>query len=107
MKGITDATYGEAIADVYDDMHGIPPGDAVEMIASLAAGGRVLELGIGTGRVALPLAARGLEVCGIDVSDAMLEIIRTKPGADRVRIVKGDFATTLAGEDFSAAFVAF
>jgi ubiquinone/menaquinone biosynthesis C-methylase UbiE len=108
MKGITDTTYGNAIADIYDDMHGIPPGDAVETIASLAPnGGRVLELGIGTGRVALPLAARGLEVTGIDVSDAMLDKMRTKPGGDRIRIVKGDFASTHAGEDFSVAFVAF
>ena len=107
MKGLTDTTYGDAIADLYDEMHAIPAGDAVALIAELAGGGRVLELGVGTGRVALPLAARGLEVHGVDVSDAMLDRLRSKPGADRVRIVKGDFSEAIAGEDFATAFVAF
>ncbi len=107
MKGLTDTTYGDAIADLYDDMHAIPAGDAVEMIAGLAAGGRVLELGVGTGRIAVPLAARGLEVHGVDVSEAMLDRLRSKPGGDRVRVVTGDFTEALAGEDFSVAFVAF
>jgi ubiquinone/menaquinone biosynthesis C-methylase UbiE len=107
MKGITDTTYGDAIADLYDDMHAIPAGDAVEMIAGLATGGRVLELGVGTGRIAVPLAQRGLEVHGVDVSDAMLERLREKPGGDRVRVVKGDFTEAFAGDDFSVAFVAF
>src|SRR5947209_20217659 len=107
MKGITDTTYGEAIADLYDDMHAIPADDAASLIASLADGRPVLELGIGTGRIALPLGARGLEVHGIDVSDAMLDRLRAKEGASRVRIVKGDFTETIAGSDFSVAFVAF
>jgi SAM-dependent methyltransferase len=77
------------------------------MIASLAAGGRVLELGVGTGRVAVPLVARGLEVHGVDVSDAMVERMRAKPGGDRVHVVKGDFGSAVAGTDFSVAFVAF
>ena len=107
MKGLTDTTYGDAIADIYDDMHAIPADDAVALIADLARGGKILELGVGTGRVALPLAARGLEVHGVDVSDAMIERLRAKPGADRVRIVKGDFTDAIAGSDFSVAFVAF
>src|SRR6185295_2709870 len=107
MKGLTDTTYGDAIADIYDDMHAIDANDAVALVAELANGGRVLELGVGTGRVALPLAARGLEVHGVDVSDAMLDRLRQKPGADRIRIVKGDFTSAIAGDDFSVAFVAF
>jgi SAM-dependent methyltransferase len=108
MKGLTDTTYGDAIADIYDDMHAIVADDAVARIAELAGdGGRVLELGIGTGRVALPLAARGLDVVGVDVSDAMLDRLRAKPGADRIRIVKGDFTSAIAGDGFSVAFVAF
>lgn len=107
MKGLTDTTYGDAIADIYDDMHAIAADDAVALVAELASGGRVLELGVGTGRVAIPLAARGLEVHGVDVSDAMIDRLRSKPGADRVRVVKGDFTSAIAGEDFSVAFVAF
>ncbi len=107
MKGLTDTTYGDAIADLYDEMHAIPAEDAVATIGELANGGRVLELGVGTGRVALPLAARGLEVHGVDVSDAMIDRLREKPGGDRVRVVKGDFSEAIAGEDFSVAFVAF
>jgi SAM-dependent methyltransferase len=107
MKGLTDTTYGDAIADVYDDMHAIPADDAVTLIAELAQGGRILELGVGTGRVALPLVARGFEVHGVDVSDAMLERLYAKDKAARVRVVKGDFTETIAGEDFSVAFVAF
>ena len=107
MKGLTDTTYGDAIADIYDDMHAIPADEAVALIAELANGGRVLELGVGTGRVAIPLAARGLEVHGVDVSDAMIDRLREKPGADRVRVVQGDFTTAIAGDDFSVAFVAF
>jgi SAM-dependent methyltransferase len=108
MKGLTDTTYGDAIADIYDDMHGIPADEAVALVAELARdGGRVLELGVGTGRVAIPLAARGLEVVGVDLSDAMIDRLRQKPGADRVRIVKDDFTTANAGSDFSVAFVAF
>jgi SAM-dependent methyltransferase len=107
MKGLTDTTYGDAIADIYDDMHAIPAEDAVAMIAELAHRGRVLELGVGTGRVAIPLAVRGLEVHGVDVSDAMIDRLRKKPGAERVHVVKGDFTTAVAGNDFSVAFVAF
>ena len=63
-----ESTYGEAIADVYDDTYGGCEEATVRLLADLARGGRALELGIGTGRVALPLAARGVEVRGIDAS---------------------------------------
>lgn len=68
------STYGEQIAEVYDQWPGVPANAeaAVEFLAPLAKGRRVLELGIGTGRVALPLAARGVKVCGIDASPAMV-----------------------------------
>jgi SAM-dependent methyltransferase len=107
MKGLTITTYGDAIADFYDDMHAIPADDAVALIAELAGGGKILELGVGTGRVAVPLAARGLEVHGVDASDAMLARLREKPGADRVRVHVGDFCDVVCGSDFSCAFVAF
>jgi SAM-dependent methyltransferase len=110
MKGLTNETYGESIADIYDDFHPIAPGDAVDLLAELAAATkptRVLELGIGTGRVAIPLAARGIEVHGIDSSDAMIERLRAKPGSGDIKVSKGDFSELLVGEGFALAFVAF
>jgi SAM-dependent methyltransferase len=107
MKGLTLSTYGESIADMYDDLHAINPDAAVALLAELAGEGPVLELGVGTGRLALPLAACGLEVHGIDASEAMVAKLRAKPGAERVKVTMGDFSSVRAGEDFTLAFVAF
>lgn len=92
-------TYGRSFADVYDDWY--PSDDdtvaAVARVAALAGpAGRVLELGIGTGRLALPLAASGLSVSGIDSSPEMLEVLRAKPGADAVAVRRGDVADPAA-----------
>ena len=88
-------SYGDAFADVYDDWYPPPPDtdDAVALLAALAGDGPVLELGAGTGRLAIPLAATGLEVWGVDASAAMLERLRAKPGGDRVVAVLGDMAS--------------
>ena len=81
MKDYDLSAYGERIADVYDDwLRAVDPTQAVAALAELAGAGPALELGIGTGRIALPLAERGLEVHGIDASKAMLERLREKPG---------------------------
>jgi SAM-dependent methyltransferase len=74
--------YGELWADVYDDEHSslVPPANQLSLLAELGGNGRVLELGIGTGRVALPLAARGVSVEGVDASPAMVARLRSKPG---------------------------
>jgi SAM-dependent methyltransferase len=79
-------TYGERVADLYDDWYQDHPDTrvAVERLAELAGPGPVLELGVGTGRLALPLAERDLEVHGIDASPAMLDRLRAKPGGQRV-----------------------
>ena len=81
--------FPERVAATYDDDPDIcGPGavDAVAgVLAELAGGGRALELGIGTGRIALPLAARGVEVHGIDLSEAMVARLKAKPGATRSR----------------------
>ena len=69
-------------------------GPAVDLLAGLAGDGRALELGIGTGRIALPLAGRGVPVAGIDLSEAMIARLREKPGAEAIDAVVGDFATT-------------
>ncbi|MDP9020221.1 MAG: class I SAM-dependent methyltransferase [Actinomycetota bacterium] len=94
MHGFDASTYGERFADVYDDWYGdVSDVEAtVEAVAGLAGDGPVLELGIGTGRLALPLKAAGLEVHGIDASPAMLERLRAKPGGKAVPVVIGDFA---------------
>jgi SAM-dependent methyltransferase len=88
------AAYGDHIAAVYDQWTSeMDPSEAVAFLSSLVpGGGRVLELGIGTGRVALPLATRGLEVVGIDASRAMVERLRQKPGGQALEVHVGDFA---------------
>lgn len=69
-------------------------------MAELAAGGRVLEFGVGTGRIALPLAGRGLDVWGVDGSQGMLDRLAAKPDGDKVKTICGDFATAEADGQF-------
>ncbi len=106
------STYGERIAGVYDawqteisgpDSVAVP----VTLLAELARRGRALELGIGTGRIALPLAARGIEVHGIDASEAMLARLRAKPGGERIPVTVGDFTDVSAEGAFSLVYVVF
>src|SRR5438876_10493017 len=79
----------------------------VDFLAELAGGGATLELGIGTGRIALPLAARGIRVHGIDLSEAMVARLRAKPGGDAVAVTIGDFTTTKVEGTFSLAYLVF
>ncbi len=100
--------YGDRIAAAYDELHAhMEPALAVEALAALASGGRVLELGVGTGRVALPLAERGLEVHGIDASEGMIARLRAKPGGDAIALTVGDFADVGAEGEFALVFVVF
>jgi SAM-dependent methyltransferase len=104
--------FGEHIAARYDessaDMFGPAVLDpTVEFLAELAGDGRALELGIGTGRVALPLAQRGVRVHGIDLSEAMVARLRAKPGAEQIGVTRGDFATTTVEGTFSLAYLVF
>ena len=109
MSDYTTSTYGDRIAAAYDDIH--PSTDdadeAVATLAELAAGGPVLELAIGTGRLALPLAERGVPVQGIDASDAMVARLRAKPGGDAIDVTIGDFADVAVDGRFALVFVAF
>lgn len=85
-------SFGDDTAAVYEDE---PRGDereTVDFLERLAAGGRVLELAVGTGRIALPLAERGLTVDGIDFSEPMVARLRAKPGGDAIDVTMGDFA---------------
>jgi len=107
LKGYDASTYGEHVADVYDEQHGsLDPADAVAALAELAGKGPVLELAIGTGRIALPLAARGLEVHGIDASPRMVERLRAKPGGAAIPVTLGDFADVAVGGTYPLVFVA-
>ena len=105
MKDYTAATYGDRIAEIYDRM--VTGAAPVETLARLAGGGRTLELGIGTGRVALPLAARGVEVHGIEASEAMVARLRAKPGGDAIPVTIGDFADFRVEGTFELVFVVF
>ena len=97
MEGYEASTYGDRFADVYDDWYGDVTDTAactacVADLCRRAGGGPVLELGIGSGRLALPLAARGIEVHGIDASPAMVERLRAKPGGGAIEVTVGDMA---------------
>jgi SAM-dependent methyltransferase len=78
---------------------------AVNFLAGLARSGTALELGIGTGRIALPLSGRGVGVHGVELSPAMVAELRKKPGADDIGITVGDFATTRVGQGFQLAYL--
>ena len=94
MNDYTAATYGDKIAEVYDRMYpmraNVAP--AVDALSKLAGNGPALELGIGTGRIALPLAARGIEVHGIDASEKIVAQMRAKPGGNDIPVTICDFS---------------
>ncbi len=109
MEGYRPDSYGKGFADVYDDWYqGVSDvSTTVEAIAELAAGGPVLELGVGTGRLAVPLADRGLAVTGIDASDDMLAKLREHDPAGVVTTLCGDMVDNLPPGPFAVAFVAY
>jgi SAM-dependent methyltransferase len=104
--------FAGAVAERYDATLGERGDPAVvaataDFLASLAGGGAALELGIGTGRIALPLAARGVRVHGIDLSADMVAQLRAKPGGAEIPVTIGDFASARAGKTFSLAYLVF
>src|SRR6478672_5346310 len=101
------ATYGERVADVYDEWYEESNPSECELLAELAAGGPVLELGIGTGRVSLPLSAAGVEVHGIDASPAIVRQLRAKEGGAAIPVTIGDMADVPVDGEFSLVFVVF
>jgi SAM-dependent methyltransferase len=95
------------VAERYDESTaGMEVEPVVDFLAELAGGG-ALELGIGTGRIALPLAERGVRVHGIDLSSDMVAQLRAKPGGEEIPVTIDDFATTKLGETFSLAYLVF
>ena len=110
--GRDEGYFGERVAAVYDE-HSAGMFDpavvapAVERLAELTGDGRALEFAIGTGRIALPLAERGVRVAGIDNSEAMLARLREKPGAERIEAFVGDMAATRVDGEFSLVYLVF
>jgi hypothetical protein len=107
-----DGYFGEEVAANYDaDTSGMHDDSViaavVDVLAGLAGDGPALEFGIGTGRIALPLARRGVEVHGIDLSKAMVSRMRDKPGGDEIAVTVGDFARTRVPGEFSVAYLVF
>ena len=107
-----DGYFDERVAARYDESESEMFGTAavepvVDLLVELAGGGRALELGIGTGRIALPLAQRGVPVHGIDMSKAMVARLRAKPGGEDVGVTIGDFTTTTVDGAFSVAYLVF
>lgn len=112
MRGYDDASYGDSFADVYDDWyHDISDVDATTRtlvdLTHAAGGGRVLELGVGTGRLAIPLAATGLEVHGLDTSERMLTQLAAKDGGATVHTHLGDMVDAMPEGQFALVFVAY
>ncbi|HET9345776.1 MAG TPA: class I SAM-dependent methyltransferase [Candidatus Limnocylindrales bacterium] len=104
--------FGERVAAFYDERsaamstpEAVVP--VVDVLADYADGGRALEFAIGTGRIALPLAERGVTVAGVDSSEAMLRRLRAKPGAERIEAVEGDMTTTRLDGEFGVVYLVF
>ena len=100
------------VAERYDATLGdrgdpVVVGATVDFLVELAREGAALELGIGTGRIAVPLAAQGVRVHGIDLSPDMVAQLRAKPGGDEIPVTIGDFATTSVDETFSLVYIVF
>jgi len=107
MKDYQEETYGRHIADVYDEFYaGFDPA-IIDLLAELAQGGPALELGIGTGRIAIPLHEKGVAVQGIDISEEMLSKLRAKPHGGEIEVVGGSFADFDLGRQFKLVYVVF
>jgi SAM-dependent methyltransferase len=96
--------YDESAADMFEPSVVEP---VIDLLADLAGDGAALELGIGTGQIALPLARRGVPVYGIDMSRAMIAHMRAKPGGEDIQVAIGDFATTTVDGSFSVVYLVF
>ncbi|MBD3366544.1 MAG: methyltransferase domain-containing protein [Candidatus Eisenbacteria bacterium] len=107
MKGYEAPTYGDLIAEAYDDLYVDVSEAQLDVLEKLAGDGAALELGVGTGRVALPLAERGVEVHGVDASEDMLDRLRAKPGGEFVRATVSDFRIIEPDGPFSLVYVVF
>ena len=99
--------YGESVAGVYDNWYSELDPHTIDALADLARGGKVLELGIGTGRVALPLSAKNVDVHGLDASPSMIARLQEKPGGDRITATLGNFAEVPVEGQFALVYIVF
>jgi SAM-dependent methyltransferase len=107
MESYGDETYGEGIAEVYDQFYEQFYPASIDLLLEFAAGGRALELGIGTGRIALPLLEKGIKIHGIDASEAMLAKLRAKSSGTDIKVKKGSFENFQIDERFNLIYVVF
>ena len=112
MDDLVPSPFDESVAPTYDEgsahmFDAAVLGPTVDVLHELAGSGPALELAIGTGRVALPLHERGVEVHGIDFSEAMVAELRRKPGGERLPVVVGDMATTRVGSGYRVAYLVY
>jgi ubiquinone/menaquinone biosynthesis C-methylase UbiE len=112
VEGYDANTYGDRIADIYDDRYSLEtferdPGSTIAFLASLAGSGPALELGIGTGRIAIPLKAAGVEVHGIDASEAMVAKLRAKPEGADIPVTLADFRDFTLETRFRLIYIPF
>jgi SAM-dependent methyltransferase len=107
MLNYSDETYGERIADVYDQWYSEFDPDAIDFLMELANGGKVLELGVGTGRIALPLAKAGVAVEGLDASKSMVARLHSKPGGENIPVTIGSLPDIPVDGKFSLVYVVF
>jgi SAM-dependent methyltransferase len=105
MTRYDDTTYGQRIAGIYDGLYDGYESATIDMLAELAGEGPALELGIGTGRIALPLRERGVTVHGIDASKAMIARLQAKPGGEEIEVIEGSFSDFDLEQRYSLIYV--
>jgi SAM-dependent methyltransferase len=107
MEEYDEKTYGEKIAQVYDDLYSESDPDSIKLLAELARGGPALELGIGSGRIALPLFDSGIAVQGIDASERMIGLLKSKPHGGEIEVINSSFASFKIEKRFRLIYVVF
>ncbi len=107
MKNYLDNTYGERVAHTYDDWYTNIDDGAIDMLSQLAGDGPALELGIGTGRIALPLSAKNVKVSGIDASESMVAQLKAKAGSEKIDVHIGSFADLDIEGKFQLIYIVF
>ena len=107
MKNYSDETYGERVAHIYDDWYTNVEDGTIDLLSELAGDGSALELGIGTGRIALPLSARNVKVTGIDSSEAMVAHLKAKDGSEKINVHMGSFGDVEVDGKFQLIYIVF
>jgi SAM-dependent methyltransferase len=107
MSDYKPGIYGSSIAPFYDKWYPAADEDSIQFLAQLASRGRALELGIGTGRLAIPLKTRGIDIHGIDVSSPMVERLHAKEGGNNIPVTIGDFSELTVDGRFDLVFIVF